>query len=161
MIRIIAFVVAVIVVAAVATWISEPPGRVEIAWGDYMVESSPGVLAAAIAVAAAVVLVIAAVVRFVWIGPRRVALARRRRRERLGYRALTQGLVAAAAGDPKRARRLARRANLMLDEPPLTLLLSAQAAQLEGDDHAARGYFEAMLDQPATAFRAARPARSG
>ena len=69
MIRIIAFVVAVIVVAAVATWISEPPGRVEIAWGDYMVESSPGVLAAAIAVAAAVVLVIAAVVRFVWIGP--------------------------------------------------------------------------------------------
>ena len=152
MIRIIAFVVAVIVVAAAATWISEPPGRVEIAWGDYLVESSPGVLAAAIAVAAAVVLAITALVRFVWIGPRRVALARRRRRERLGYRALTQGLVAAAAGDPKRARRFARRADALLEEPPLTLLLSAQAAQLEGDDHAARGYFEAMLDQPATAF---------
>ena len=152
MIRIIAFVVAVIVVAAAATWISEPPGRVEIAWGDYMVETSPGALAAALAVAAAIVLVIAAVVRFVWIGPRRVALARRRRRERLGYRALTQGLVAAAAGDPKRARRFARRADALLEEPPLTLLLSAQAAQLEGDDHAARGYFEAMLDQPATAF---------
>ncbi len=152
MIRIIAFVVAVIVVAAAATWISEPPGRVEIAWGDYMVETSPGVLAAALAVAAAIVLVIAAVVRFVWIGPRRVALARRRRRERLGYHALTQGLVAAAAGDPKRARRFARRADALLEEPPLTLLLSAQAAQLEGDDHAARGYFEAMLDQPATAF---------
>ena len=90
--------------------------------------------------------------RLVWIGPRRVAQARRRRRERLGYRALTQGLVAAAAGDPKRARRFARRADLLLDEPPLTLLLSAQAAQLEGDDRAARGYFEAMLDQPATAF---------
>ena len=152
MIRIIAFVVAVIVVAAAATWISEPPGRVEIAWGDYIVESSPGVLAAAIAVAAAVVLAITAVVRFVWIGPRRIGLARRRRRERLGYRALTQGLVAAAAGDPKRARRFARRADLLLDEPPLTLLLSAQAAQLEGDDQAARRYFEAMLDQPATAF---------
>ena len=152
MIRIIAFVVAVIVVAAAATWISEPPGRVEIAWGDYMVETSPGTLAAALAVAAAIVLVIAAVVRFVWIGPRRVALARRRRRERLGYRALTQGLVAAAAGDPRRARRFARRADALLEEPPLTLLLSAQAAQLEGDDHAARGYFEAMLDQPATAF---------
>ncbi len=152
MIRIIAFVVAVTVVAAAATWISEPPGRVEIAWDDYMVETSPGTLAAALAVAAAIVLVIAAVVRFVWIGPRRVALARRRRRERLGYRALTQGLVAAAAGDPKRARRFARRADALLEEPPLTLLLSAQAAQLEGDDHAARGYFEAMLDQPATAF---------
>ena len=152
MIRIVAFVVAVIVVAAAATWIAEPPGRVEMAWGDYMVETSPGVLAAAVAVAAAAVIAIAAVVRFVWIGPRRVALARRRRRERLGYRALTQGLVAAAAGDPKRARRFARRADALLEEPPLTLLLSAQAAQLEGDDHAARGYFEAMLDQPATAF---------
>lgn len=152
MIRIVAFIVGVIVVAAVATWISEPPGRVEIAWGDYMIETSPGVLAAAVAVAAAVVLVITAVVRFVWIGPRRIALARRRRRERLGYRALTQGLVAAAAGDPRRARRFARRADLLLEEPPLTLLLSAQAAQLEGDDQAARGYFEAMLDQPTTAF---------
>ncbi len=152
MIRIVAFIVAVIVVAAVATWISEPPGRVEIAWGDYAVETSPGILAAFVAVAATIVLVIGAVVRFVWIGPRRFALARRRRRERLGYRALTQGLVAAAAGDPRRARRFARRANLLLDEPPLTLLLSAQAAQLEGDDRAARGYFEAMLDQPATAF---------
>ena len=152
MIRIVAFIVAIVAVAAVATWISEPPGRVEIAWGDYTIETSPGVLAAGVAVAAAVVLVIAAAVRFVWIGPRRIALARRRRRERLGYRALTQGLVAAAAGDPRRARRFARRADLLLEEPPLTLLLSAQAAQLEGDDQAARGYFEAMLDQPATAF---------
>ena len=152
MIRIVAFLVAVIVVAGVATWISEPPGRVQISWGDYMIETTPAALAAAIAVAAAIVLVIAGVVRVVWIGPRRIARARRRRRERLGYRALTQGLVAAAAGDPKRARRFARRADLLLDEPPLTLLLSAQAAQLEGDDHAARNYFEAMLDQPATAF---------
>ena len=152
MIRIVAFLVAVVVVAAVATWISEPPGRVEIAWGDYAVETSPGIMAAFVAAAASVVLLIAALVRFVWIGPRRIALARRRRRERLGYRALTQGLVAAAAGDPRRARRFARRADMLLDEPPLTLLLSAQAAQLEGDDHAARGYFEAMLDQPATAF---------
>ena len=152
MIRIVAFIVAIVVVAAVATWVAEPPGRVEIAWGDYMIETSPGVLAAAVAAAAAAVLVITAVVRFVWIGPRRIALARRRRRERLGYRALTQGLVAAAAGDPRRARRFARRADLLLEEPPLTLLLSAQAAQLEGDDQAARGYFEAMLEQPATAF---------
>ena len=152
MIRIVAFLAAVIAVAAVATWISEPPGRVEIDWGDYVVETSPGVLAAAIAVAAVLVLAIMFVARLVWLGPRRIARARQRRRERLGYRALTQGLVAAAAGDPGRARRLARRANLLLDEPPLTLLLSAQAAQLEGDDQAARGYFEAMLDRPATAF---------
>lgn len=152
MIRIVAFLVATVVVAAAAAWLAEQPGRVRIDWGDYTVETSPGILAGAVAAAAVAALAAAFVLRFLWGGPRRLARARQRRRERAGYRALTQGLVAAAAGDPKRARRLARRADLLLDEPPLTLLLSAQAAQLEGDDRAARASFEAMLDRPATAF---------
>ena len=45
-----------------------------------------------------------------------------------------------------------RRADSLLGEPPLTLLLSAQAAQLEGDERAAKGYFEAMLARPETEF---------
>lgn len=152
MIRIVGYLAAVVAVAAAAAWLAEQPGRVRIDWGDYAIETSPGVLAAAVAAAAATALVAAFALRFLWGGPRRLARARRRRRERAGYRALTRGLVAAAAGDPKRARRLARRADLLLDEPPLTLLLSAQAAQLEGDDRAARASFEAMLERPATAF---------
>jgi HemY protein len=152
MIRILGFLLAVAAIAAVAVWISEPPGRVEITWGDYLVEMAPGVLAGMVAIAAAAVLLVVFIVRFFVIGPGRIARSQRLRRERLGYRSLTQGLVAAAAGDARGARRLARRANALLDEPPLTLLLSAQAAQLEGDDEAAHAYFEAMLERPETEF---------
>jgi HemY protein len=50
------------------------------------------------------------------------------------------------------SRKLAHRAEALLEEPPLTLLLSAQAAQLDGDDTAAERYFEAMLDNPELEF---------
>src|SRR5208337_2920792 len=69
-----------------------------------------------------------------------------------GYRALTQGMVAVAAGEPREAQRFARRADLLLADPPLTLLLSAQAAQLDGDDAAAKKFFSAMLDRAETEF---------
>ena len=41
---------------------------------------------------------------------------------------------------------------MLLAEPPLTLLLSAQAAQLNGDQDAAKKYFAAMLERPETEF---------
>ncbi|MDA0239729.1 MAG: tetratricopeptide repeat protein, partial [Proteobacteria bacterium] len=73
-------------------------------------------------------------------------------RQRRGYKALTQGMVAVAAGDATEARRQARRAEALLSEPPLTMLLSAQAAQLSGDNQAAGKFFEAMSEQPETKF---------
>ncbi len=152
MIRIVFFFAAIAAIAAIATWIAEPPGRVDIRWGDYVLETSPGVLAAAVALAGALVLAALYLFRMFWSGPRQIGRMRQTRRERLGYRALTRGLVAVAAGDAKGAHRLARRADMMLSEPPLTLLLTAQAAQLEGDENAARRSFEAMLENRETAF---------
>ncbi len=61
-------------------------------------------------------------------------------------------MVAVAAGDPQEAARYAAKADKLLDEPPLTMLLSAQAAQLNGDEAAAKRYFEAMLKEPETRF---------
>ena len=62
-------------------------------------------------------------------------------RPRAGYQGFTCGTVAVAAGDPQEARRFARRAEALLAEPPLTLLLSAQAAQIGGDELAAKKVF--------------------
>jgi HemY protein len=41
---------------------------------------------------------------------------------------------------------------VLLADPPLTLLLSAQAAQLGGDETAAKKFFTAMLDRPEMEF---------
>jgi len=73
-------------------------------------------------------------------------------RRRRGYSALTQGLAAVAAGDGAEAQKNARKAEALLSEPPLTLLLSAQAAQLTGDRDGARKAFNAMLEDEQMAF---------
>jgi HemY protein len=61
-------------------------------------------------------------------------------------------MVAVAAGDAEDAGRQVKRAEGLLEDPPLTLLLSAQAAQLAGDEQAADKFFKAMLERPETEF---------
>jgi HemY protein len=60
--------------------------------------------------------------------------------------ALTRGLVAVAAGDGREAGREARRASDLLERPPLARLLTAQAAQLEGDEAAAAREYDALIE---------------
>ncbi len=137
---------------AVAVFFADHPGQVEIVWQGWQVTTSVGVLVAAAVLAALLVTLLFWIVSRM-VGSPRVFLRRRReRRRRSGYRALTQGMVAVAAGDPHEAQRYARKAEALLADPPLTLLLSAQAAQLEGDDTAAKKFFTAMLDRPETEF---------
>lgn len=152
MIRIIIFLLFAAVAVLGAVWFADRPGSVTLNWQGWQIETSVGMLV----LAAALLAVISALLYRLWRALRRAphALAdahRRGRRER-GYKALTQGMVAVAAGDADEARRQARRADALLGEPPLTMLLSAQAAQLGGDDAAARRYFTAMLDRPETSF---------
>lgn len=133
-------------------WLAERPGSVAIVWQGWRVDTSVPILLAAVALVAAV----AALLYRSWHGlvgaPRAFGRWRRERRRRKGYVALTQGMVAVAAGDPDEARRQARRADVLLNEPPLTMLLSAQAAQLNGDEDAARRYFTRMMERRETAF---------
>lgn len=139
-------------VVAIGVFFADHPGQVEIVWQGWQVDTSVGVLVAA-AVLAGLALAL-----LLWLGsllldsPRAFLRRRRERRRRAGYRALTKGMVAVAAGDPQEAQRCARRADTLLADPPLTLLLSAQAAQLEGDEMAAKKFFTAMLDRTETEF---------
>ena len=146
------FLVALAAVAAAAVWLGDRPGDVSIRWQGWLVEMSVGRFALAFVAAVGAALLVAGVVRAVGGTPGRYRAGRRAARRERGYRALTQGMVAIAAGDPREALRQARRADVLLDEPPLTLLLSAQAAQLNGEETAARHYFTGMLERPETAF---------
>jgi HemY protein len=150
--RAIVFVVLLGLVAASFVWIAERPGHFSITWLDWQVEAPIGVMFAALGVIAVVAIMLYILAAWLIALPEQLARWRETRRRRRGYEALTRGMVAVAAGDPGEARRQARRANVLLDEPPLTLLLSAQAAQLSDDEIGARRHFNAMLERPETEF---------
>jgi HemY protein len=156
MIRVLLFLVFAALAAWGAVWLSDTPGRVTIVWLGYRIDTSAAVLAIlAVALAASVALAYR-LWRFLRRAPAEFVVARQQRRRARGYQALTQGMVAVAAGDPDEAQRSARRADALLNDPPITLLLSAQAAQLNGDDAAAARFFTQMLDRPETAFLGVR-----
>ncbi|PWC50772.1 heme biosynthesis protein HemY [Azospirillum sp. TSA6c] len=152
MIRALWFLLKVAVVIAAAIWLADRPGTVSVHWLGYAVEApfwvALLVTLAALGIAALGYRLLRGMIRT----PQRIRRHSRARRRERGYRALTQGMVAIAAGDAPTARKMARKADGLLNEPPLTMLLSAQAAQLQGDERAARQYFEAMLERPETAF---------
>ena len=138
--------------AAAAGFLASEPGKVALTWQGWRVETSVALLVLGVVLLAMLAAALFHLIRKILGGPRAIMRARREKRRREGYRALTQGMVAVAAGDAEEAQRHARKADMLLAEPPLTLLLSAQAAQLKGDEHAARKYFTAMLERAETEF---------
>ena len=152
MIRALLYIVQIGLVVAAAIWLADHPGRVGIDVDGYRIDTSVGVLAVAVFVLVLVGVAVYALARVLRKAPGELARSRRSRRRARGYQALTQGMVAVAAGDSGEAGRHARRANALLSDPPLTMLLSAQAAQIEGDEAAAGRYFHAMLGRPEMEF---------
>lgn len=150
--RLLGFILVLAGLTLAAVWLADHPGEVSLEWQGYRVATSMAVLVLATAAVALAATLLYELWRGTRSGPRRLVRERARRRRRQGYRALTQGLVAAAAGDVREARRLARRADGLIREPALTRLLSAQAAQLAGDEAGAERCFTAMLDDPETRF---------
>lgn len=145
------FAIAVVAMLA-AVWLAERPGTFTAEWHGWRVDSSVGALLVTLVVL--VLLCIAGWLTYRWIVGAPVALLEGwgESRKKRGYRALTQGLAAVAAGDGAEAQKQARKAEQLLAEPPLTLLLSAQAAQLAGDRDGAHRAFTAMLEDEQMAF---------
>ncbi len=156
MIRALVFLLFALAIAVGAVWLSDTPGRVSIVWLGYRIDTSAAVLAGVMLVVVVAGALLYRLWRFLRRAPGEFWLSRQVARRARGYRALTQGMVAVAAGDPEEAQRQARRADALLNDPPLTLLLSAQAAQLDGDEQAARRFFSQMLERPETAFLGVR-----
>jgi HemY protein len=156
MVRSLIFIAKLAVLVAAAVWLAYQPSRVSIEIFGYQIDTSVGILILAVFLITLASVLIHRYWRLLAGAPGSIGRVFRENRRRRGYKALTQGMVAVAAGDPDEARRWARKAEVLMDEPPLTLLLSAQAAQLAGDDQAARRYFEAMLEREETRFMGLR-----
>ena len=75
-----------------------------------------------------------------------------RNRERKGYQALADGLMALASGEGRVAMSKAARAEKFLRKPELTNLISAQAAEMTGDRVKAEAVYKQLLTNESTRF---------
>ena len=152
MLRAFKFLIVIALLAFASAWLADHPGRVSLTWENWRVDTSVGLMVSIVAVMA----IAAALIYRFWLSLRRapasIKNALHERRRRRGYEALTRGMVAVAAGDAPEASKQVKRADVLLGDPALTLLLSAQAAQLTGDETAATRFFEAMRERPETEF---------
>lgn len=75
-----------------------------------------------------------------------------RNRERKGYDALADGMMAVASGDGRLALTKASKAERYLKRPDLTTLLTAQAAEMAGDKARAEIAYKKLLQDDRTRF---------
>src|SRR5450830_1888719 len=150
MIRLILFLLAVAVLAAGFAWVADRPGDVVITWMGYHIETSLMVAALAIVVLVLVLMLLWAIVCGILRSPEQVSLFFRHRRAMKGYLAISRGLIAVGAGDLRIARKAADEATWLSGGEPLTLLLSAQSAQMAGDRGGAERAFRAMAERDDT-----------
>ena len=150
MIRVVSFLIVVGVLSLAVAWLADRPGDVLITWQGLRIETSLLVLSAAALALVVFLLLLWSLIRTVWRSPKFFANLRRHRRGVRAYEAISNGLVAVGSGDIAAARRLAAEVNRIAPGEPLALLLTAQAAQLSGDRHAADHAFRTMASRPDT-----------
>ncbi|MFZ5733831.1 MAG: heme biosynthesis protein HemY [Pseudomonadota bacterium] len=150
MIRVIVFLVVIAAAALGAAWVADQTGTVSLVWRGWRVETTLPVFAAVLGLVFAVAAMVWAVVRGVWRTPERLRRAQRERRLARGRQAVTDGLLAIGHGDSSAARRHAQTARRIASHDPLSLLLDAQSAQLDGDRPGAERAFRAMAERSDT-----------
>ncbi|MFA5900415.1 MAG: heme biosynthesis HemY N-terminal domain-containing protein [Hyphomicrobium sp.] len=150
MFRLIAFLIAIALVAAGLAWLADRPGELVLEWQGYHAETSVFRAIVLLVSLVAFALLCWSIARNIWYSPAVVGNVLTKRRQKLGLDALSSGMIALGAGDKAAAMRSAIQARKSLPNEPLTHLLRAQAAQLTGDRTTARRIFEAMLASPDT-----------
>jgi len=156
MIRLISILLGAALIALAVAWIANRQGELIYVIDGYQLRTSAGAAIGIAIVFAALIAFLTRVTAVVLSGPGAFGRWFALRRTRRGNEALARGLVAAAAGDAFEARKLAKKAQALIGSPPLSLLLTAQAAQLDGDETGQDEAYQAMLTHPETEFLALR-----
>src|ERR1700749_1742541 len=110
MIRTFLGLIAGVVAGGGAVLLGDRPGTVTLVWQGWRLETSFAVLVLALVLAAGAIWLILTLLARLIAAPGRIARRRRENRHLQGYRAITDGLVAIAAGDLRTADRLRLRA---------------------------------------------------
>jgi len=150
MIRVAAFFALLALIALGVAWFADRPGEVVLTWQGWQVTTSLMVASVAFFALFAVTLLAWSILRFLLRSPQRVAHYLEERRQLRGWRAISRGLIAVGTGNALLAQRSSVEAKRLLAAEPLALLLSAQAAQLNGDAKSAESDFRTMLTHDET-----------
>jgi HemY protein len=150
MIRVILYLIVIVPLAFGAVWLAERPGEVAITWQGRRLDTSLMVLIAAAAALAVASAFAWSILYGILRAPAAIARYRRQRRGERGYRAVSRGLIAVGSGDARAARRFTAEAARIAPREPLTLLLSAQNAQLSGDRDGAVATFQELAEREDT-----------
>lgn len=158
MIRALFFLLKIAVLVVIAVWLAEQQGAVSFTWMDGAgVENKINMHLGVFFVAALAVIVLALLLFRIIKGfadfPKSYARYKREKDKEKGFRALTLGLTAVAAGDTKAAKYQAFRARKLLDgDNGLSLLLAAQSARLDGREDEANENFIKLLENKDASF---------
>jgi HemY protein len=150
MYRIILFLLLVALTAWGVAWVADQPGEIVFPLDGGLAHVTLLEFAVGFATAVAAAMIAWTVMRALWRLPEKVQRANRERRHARGRHAITQGLLAIGHGDSTAARAHAEMARRHAASDPLTLLLHAQSAQLDGNRAAAREAFQAMATREDT-----------
>jgi HemY protein len=150
MLRLVLFLASILAAAAGLHWLADRPGALTLSWQGYVVETSAFRAVILLSVLVAASILGWGLFRRLWKSPAVIGQIFTRRRERRGLDAISSGMIAIGSGDKSLATRAAVQARKSLPNEPLTHLLRAQAAQLQGDTATSRRIYEAMLASPDT-----------
>lgn len=150
MIKLFIFLLTMTIAAIVAAWFVENDGSVSVEWLGYHIQTS-----VAFAILASVILFILLfsilqILIYLKNIRKNYKKSRSNKKREKGLVALSKGFIAIAAGDSKQATKLSKQAVGYLGQAPVTRLLEAQSAQLEGNNAEAEIHYNAMLENKET-----------
>lgn len=152
MIRILLFLLWIFLIAGAITFFANLDSRISGEAFGYKFDGPSGLIVGGLFAAFIAVIYITHKTKDIIALPKKIRAHEEKIRRDRGMAALTRGLEAVAVGDANDAAHHARVAQRHLDDMALTRLLTAQAAQMSGDEAAAHKNYTAMLKAPETEF---------
>jgi len=153
-IRLATWIIISLLVTALIAWLVSLPGTAMIEIAGYKMQPRLGMAAFLVAAGLAAVIMAWSILRRILDAPRYFAKLNRDRRRDLGVAALSDGFIALQAGDPNRARVLAREARSNLPRNHAAQLLEARSDLALGDMQSAREHYRALISNKKTAVAA-------
>lgn len=148
MLRFFIFLLIILGISVGLVWIGDNSGNVTLQWLGYRIDTTVSFLLVVIVLLLFLFYVVIRVFQTIFSLPGAV----KARREEHGSELLVQGFTALAAGDIDQARRISQRSGRLSGHSPLSLILAAQTAQIEGNEEAAISHFQAMTEEKSTEF---------